>query len=135
MQADRLNHSLQLCKELNDQALMGEIVDQARRALSAALSKPEAMPGDVINLLEALMASPSPPAELDDLLDRAIERLGDDPWASSFLVEMQIARTSDPEERKSAFGKFVTRWREVAVKAEGITRAVFLNTALEGSLL
>jgi hypothetical protein len=47
------------------------------------------------------------------------------------LVDMQIARTSDPEERKEALTRVVGRWRDVAAKAVGITRVVFLNTALE----
>jgi hypothetical protein len=131
VQADCLQRALQLSKELNDRDLIAEIVDQALRALAAVVDKPEATPGEVINLLDLLIASPEPPVELDDLLGRAIDRLGEDPWLLQSLVEMQIARSTDPEERKEASARLVARWREVAEKAEGITRVVFLNTALQ----
>lgn len=131
VQADCLQRALQLSKELNDEALLAGTVDHARQTLTTALDKLEVTPGEVINLLDVLMASSEPPAELDGLLARAVDRLGDDPWLLQSLVEMQIARTSEPEESKEAFTRLVARWREVAAKAEGITRVVFLNTALQ----
>lgn len=131
VQADCLQRALQLSKELNDRDVIAETFDQALQALAAAVNKPEVMPGEVINLLDVLIASPEPPAELDDLLARAVDRLGDDPWLLQSLVDMQIARTSDPEERKEALTRVVGRWRDVAAKALGITRVVFLNTALQ----
>jgi len=117
--------------ELNDRDAINGTVDQARSMLSAALNKSEVMPGEVINLLDLLMASPTPPDDLDELLARAVDRLGDDPWLLQSIVEMQIARMTDPDERRKGFARLVMKWREVAAKAEGITRVVFLNSALQ----
>lgn len=128
-----VSRALELATELNDSELRQATIDACLRFVSAELAD-EAVhrPGVPLRLLEQLVELPKPlhPVELLQLVERAAQRYGSDPFLAESLTELRL-QLVDPDEHAVLRINQIERWRDAAQQAEGIVRLAHLQHALE----
>ena len=86
-----LQRALELAAQVNDPSRHAQVVRGAVELASRALDSGERKPGVVLHLIESLarLRRDQQPVELDVLIDRAIDRYGDDPWNLESTLEIR----------------------------------------------
>lgn len=130
---DSAGRALELASEINDWSLRDAYVSTTLRFVEEELGAViEHRPGVPLRLLEQLVSLPAAvrPATLPDLVIRARDRYGDDPFISEALTELELALVGDDEKDELRAAQ-VRRWRDAASQATGLTRLAHMQHALE----
>ena len=127
-----LLRALELGRELRDQTLTREVVVRIVDATTIKLDSDGDRPGIALRLIESLVSlrDNDRPADLTDLLDRAEQEYGADPWHLDTINDLRAALL--PSEQIPTLRRTqVENWRRHAADGEGIARVVDLEHALE----
>jgi hypothetical protein len=130
--SEAIQRGVEIASQLNDQARRATAVDAAVRLTDMAIESNERMPGVALPLL-AMFVHARPdrrPSGLDQLLQRAIDRFGDDPWNLESAVDLQ-AKLVSPEEHDALRSRAVVAFRELAHRSEGLVKYAHLQHAIE----
>jgi len=131
--SEAVQRAVELASMLNDQERRKNAVDAAVRLVWRAIDDAEdRMPGVALPLLE-MFVSDRPdrrPAELADLVERSIERFGDDPWNLESALELK-AKLVSPEERSALRTREAEAFRDLAHRSEGLVKYAHLQHAIE----
>lgn len=130
---DGAGRALELASEINDRSLRDAYVSATLCFVENELDEAiEHRPGVPLRLLQQLASLPTAarPASLPDLVTRARDRYGDDPFISETLTELELALAGDDEKDELRAAQ-VRRWREAASRATGLARLAHMRHALE----
>lgn len=127
-----LVRALELARAVSDDELEQRVIEHMVATVHAELDRGDDRPGISYTLLRALVDLPAKrrPSELRELLDRTAQVYGDDPHQFESVVDLLAAITS-ADELPALRLRQAERWRQSARDAEGITRAAFLERALD----
>ncbi len=121
-----------LARAVNDQPRCQPAYALARSRFDEALSDTR-RPGVSLNLLRMLAVAPAPhrPNDMDAVLQRAEEALGQDPHYFETITELRLHLAGDDQARRAALQEgLAQRWAEYARSSEGISQIVHLQRAL-----
>lgn len=127
---DWLGRALALASKMGDaprseQAVMA-LVDATRESLAQGAGEP----GVALGLIEALVDAGR--AESDELLEEARRPYGGDYWNMDHILQMQLRRTGDDEERRRALQRArVVGLIDHAESCEALVEMSFLKDAIE----
>lgn len=124
-----MTRALQLATSIKDSGRAEEVVRRAIEIAREDLAVDDGGPGIALGLLAPLARLHEPPPELDDLIEAADAKYGNDPHTAEAIFDLQAAR--EPEEAESLRRRQVERWRDAAGKATGMLRSLHLQRALE----
>lgn len=129
---DALMRSLELALQLSDEGearLTAErIVDAAQRAITETEEKP----GVSLGLIEALVEMPTPPSEVDALLDQAVVRYRTNIHVGDSIADMRASRArADLASVQQIRREQVQRWLDFADRCEPLVALHHLQHGLE----
>jgi hypothetical protein len=129
---DALMRSLELALQLSDsgeaQLTADRIVDAAQRAITETEEKP----GVSLGLIEALVEMPTPPAEVDALLDQAVVRYRTNIHVGDSIADMRASRArADVQHVEQIRREQVQRWLDFAGRCEPLVALHHLQHGLE----
>ncbi|MFZ6003122.1 MAG: DUF4209 domain-containing protein [Actinomycetota bacterium] len=130
--SEALQRAVELASQTRDRDRRGRAVTATVAMIEAAIASEDRMPGVALPLL-AMLVGDRPdrrPSELEQLVQKAIDRFGDDPWNLQAALELQ-ARLVPPEERKALHERQVEGFRELASQTTGLVRYSHLQHAIE----
>jgi hypothetical protein len=120
---DGAGRALELASEINDRSLRDAYVSATLCFVQKELDEAiEHRPGVPLRLLEQLasLQAAARPASLPDLVTRARDRYGDDPFISETLTKLELALAGNDEKDELRAAQ-VRRWRGAASQATGLT--------------
>lgn len=129
---DCLLRAIEIASEIRDGESLKAAVEKAVSAIDDEIAnRDEGRPGIPMNLLEAIVGlkPESRPERLQELLESAGQRYGEDPFIAQSVSELKVA-LSPAEEKDQLQRQQIERWREEAERATGILRYVRLQQAL-----
>jgi hypothetical protein len=124
-----LTRALQLATSVKDLDRIEEVVRRAVEVAREDLAVDDGGPGIAFGLLAPLAQLQEPPPALDELIEAADAKHGNDPHIAEAIFDLKAAR--QPDEAEALRRGQVERWREVAGKATGMLRSLHLQRALE----
>ena len=130
--SEAVQRAIEIASELNDQSRRARAVAAAVELARFSIAAEGPMPGVVLPLLE-LFVSDRPerrPSMLDEMVDDAVERFGDDPWTLESALELK-ARLAAAEERPQLRERQVAAFRDLASHSTGLVRYAHLQHAIE----
>lgn len=129
---DAARRAVELATTINDFARRGSAVEAAVRLVVEAIESEERKPGVALRLLDMFVRDRPDrrPPRLDELIDRATERFGDDPWNLESALEMKV-RLAPPDQRAAIWSRAARAFRGLAGHSEGLVRYAHLQHALE----
>jgi hypothetical protein len=129
---DAARRAVELATRINDPARRGSAVEAAVGLVVEAIESEERKPGVALRLLDMFVRDRPDrrPPGLDDLLDRAIDRFGADPWNLESALEMQV-RLAPPDQHPAIWSRASHTFRDLAGQSEGLVRYAHLQHALE----
>jgi Domain of unknown function (DUF4209) len=131
-QVECLWRALELSLEINDPAATAEIATLTAAAARAELSESEQKPGVSMRLIEALLDTPAPPAEVDQLLEEAADRYRGNVHVGDSITDLRASSAArDPERVRELRREQMQRWRDHAAAADGLAAIAHLQHGLE----
>lgn len=121
-----------LARAVNDQPRCQAAYALARRRFDEALTDTR-RPGVSLNFLRMLAVAPVPhrPQDLDAVLQRAEEALGQDPRYFETITDLRLHLAGDDQARRAALQEVLAeRWAEFARNSAGVAQIVHLQRAL-----
>lgn len=130
--SDGLLRALGLATSINDIDLRQQVVRASVELVSRELNGEKRRPGVVLQLLAALADQEQDcrPAELDELIGRAIDQYGDDPWNLESTLEIR-ARLTDPAKREALWRTTTEAFADMARRTTGIAKYAYFQRAIE----
>jgi|CZKG01.1.fsa_nt_gi hypothetical protein len=127
-----LLRALELSRELRDETLTREVVARIVDATTIELDSGGDRPGIALRLIESLVSlrDDDRPTDLTNLLNRAEQEYGADPWHLDTINDLRVA-LSPSEQIPTLRRSQIETWRRRAADGEGIARVVDLEHALE----
>lgn len=127
-----VQRAIEVASQINDPERRAGAVGAAVTLIEAAINTEERRPGVALPLLEMLVDDrpDRQPPHLQELLTRAAERFGDDPWNLESALELQ-ARLIPREERPATHTRVVEAFRDLARRSDGLVRYAHLQHAIE----
>ncbi len=131
--AQSLARALELARTINDLEREGKVTPEIILWTRRAMAETEPQPGVALPLIEAILRLPEDrqPAELDALLDEAVETYREDPWITQEVLDLKAARLKGGTARGLLRQGQVEAWRRAAEKATGLVKISFLQRALD----
>jgi hypothetical protein len=126
---DCLTRALELARSVADQGREKRSVVAALRLIDEDLASDEGGPGVSLTLLGTLARQATPPSGLENLVDRAQQRYGDDPYNADSLTDLRAQLA--PAQRERLRREQVSSWRAAAYARGGIVKGIYLERALE----
>jgi hypothetical protein len=130
--SEAIQRAVELASRINDEARRSAAIDAAVHLTDNAIESDERMPGVALRLLAMFLGDRADrrPRGLDQLLGRAIERFGDDPWNLESALELQ-AKLAPPEDRDALRSRAAEAFRDLAHRSEGLVKYAHLQHAIE----
>ena len=113
--SEAVQRAVEIASTINDQVRRTAAIDAAVSLTKSSIAAEERMPGVALPLLELFVSDRSDrrPSDLDEMLDAAVDRFGDDPWNLESALELK-ARLRRPEERDALREREVEAFRDLA---------------------
>jgi hypothetical protein len=129
---DTVARALEITVELSDVDRQQAAIQRAVEVIRTEYDVDEWRPGIALRLIEALvdLRPEARPPDLPELLAKAADRYGEDPFIAQAVSELQAELTRDPELRAQFVVDQIRRWRAEAGKTSGLTRYSHLQQAL-----
>jgi hypothetical protein len=130
--SDGARRALEVATQINDQSRPDAAVKALLSLVRRSLDGEEHLPGVSLPIIDLLVRREKRdrPAELDQLLERAIERYGEDPWLLESALEIK-ARLVEPGDRKSLYRGQAEAFADRARRSEGIAKYAHFQHAIE----
>jgi hypothetical protein len=121
--SEAIQRAVEIAAQINDQARRSAAIDAAVRLTEAAIESGDRIPGVALPLLAMFIGDRQDrcPPNPDQLLERAIERFGDDPWNLESALELQ-AKLVPPAERDALRTRGAEAIRDLAHRSEGLVK-------------
>ena len=130
--SEAVQRAVEIASTINDQVRRTAAIDAAVSLTKSSIAAEERMPGVALPLLELFVSDRSDrrPSDLDEMLDAAVDRFGDDPWNLESALELK-ARLRRPEERDALREREVEAFRDLARRSTGLVKYAHLQHAIE----
>ena len=130
--SEAIQRAVELASQIDDPIRCSAAIDAGVRLTGEAIESSDRMPGVALPLLAMFVGDRCErrPPDLDQLLQRAIERFGDDPWNLESALELQ-ERLVPPEERDALRTRAAEAFRDLAHRSEGLVKYAHFQHAIE----
>lgn len=130
--SEAIRRAVELASSINDGARRTAAIEAAVKLTETTINSSDRMPGVALPLLAMFVADRPDrlPQNLDQLLEAAIDRFGDDPWNLESALELQ-AKLAEPDERDRLRARSVNAFRDLAHRSEGLVKYAHLQHAIE----
>jgi hypothetical protein len=129
--AECLIRALELALETNDTVRVDAVATKIATTAAAALAAGPEKPGVSLRLIEALIDTPTPLAEVDTLLDAAALVYAANAHISDTVADLRVGRTTDQAAISALRREQLGHWFAEAERAGGLVAIAHLQHGLE----
>jgi hypothetical protein len=130
--SEGLQRAFAISAQIGDGPRHGEVIAALIGLVTQTIESEERSSGVSLSILEFLAdpSSPDRPAELEGLLDRALDRYRDDPWLLEWALDIK-AGLVEPERREELHRAQVDAFVDLARRSDGLLRYAHYQHAIE----
>ncbi|HET6755665.1 MAG TPA: hypothetical protein VFH23_17125 [Jiangellaceae bacterium] len=127
-----LQRALELSIQLNDAPRLEQTVRAAVSVARETMEREDRIPGVPLRLIDSLatLRGDRRPPELDDLIDQALDRYGDDPWNLESTLGIR-SRLVDATDRPALWRVAVESFARLARRTDGLVKYAPFQHAIE----
>jgi hypothetical protein len=127
-----LQRALELSIQLKDAPRLEEAVRAAVTLARETMDGEDRIPGVPLRLIDSLatLRADRRPPELDDLIDQALDRYGDDPWNLESTLGIR-SRLVDAADRPALWRQAVESFAGLARRTDGLVKYAHFQHAIE----